>query len=229
MAFINKLRNTSLNKVNKTYVAPDTGFGVITTSPGPGSVTFGGMQKSEFHAGASGSVAFVLAAGKGGSGSPRGGRCSGGGGGGGGAAVMLFPTLSLGQTVNYSVGSDGSPIGGGGECCEPSRAPSGTPSWVFFPGYYQVSGGQGASSAWGKWGNPGEPPCYNGRGGSGGSGVAYAATPDYWFSGPGGNGGNGGNTGSAGAPGATSAAQAAGGGIPTTNPGGAFIAIYPYG
>lgn len=223
---IKKLRTIppNANRINKPYLVPST-TGVISTSSGPGSVSFSGIKKSGFYGESRGRFAMVIAAGQGGSGSPRGGNCSGGGGGGGGGGVAVFDT-GFGS-VNYNLGADGSPIGGGGEASPPSRAPSGTSSWVYNP-YSFVNGGEGATSAWGKWGNPGEPPCYNGVGGAGGSASPAQPMLVAWYGASGGNGGNGGNAGSAGNPGAVAAAQAAGGGLVTTNPGGVFVAIYPY-
>jgi hypothetical protein len=167
---IKRIKNTNsdIKKLNSSYVSSSP---TTASSSGPGSFEIKGFKKSGMNDNGL-EVDIIAAAAQGGNGSPRSGNCSGGSAGGGGAALFRYSTNKFGS-IPYNVGASGSPIGGGGECCQPAPAPSGNPTSVF--GYSFGNGGGGATSAWGKWGNSGEPPCYNGSGGGGGGGGSIPA------------------------------------------------------
>lgn len=158
--------NRSLKKLNSSYSNEVTDSTETSSSLGLKGLLKRGMNQQAIQ------LEISAAAGQGGAGSPRGGRCSGGNGGGGGGGLVRYTTNTF-DTIPYSIGASGTPRGGGGEESQPSAAPSGTGTLVF--GYPFGGGGSGGTSAWGKHGNPGEPPCYSGNGGSGGSGGSVPA------------------------------------------------------
>lgn len=198
-----KFNNFSIKRINDDYVSNED---IVS---GSGTFNIRGVKKQGGLTGTGLAIDIIAEAGNGGNGSPRGGRCAGGAGGGGGGSLFRYSSDTFDFFgIPYSVGSGGTPRGGGPENSEPARADSGNPTTVF--GYSFGSGGQGATSAWGKWGNPGEPACFNGSGGAGGAGGSVPApfiasntkgpAPQAFFtsagsSGPNGNGAPGGPSG----------------------------------
>lgn len=116
--------NRSLKKLNSSYSNEVTDSTETSSSLGLKGLLKRGMNQQAIQ------LEISAAAGQGGAGSPRGGRCSGGNGGGGGGGLVRYTTNTF-DTIPYSIGASGTPRGGGGEESQPSAAPSGTGTLVF--------------------------------------------------------------------------------------------------
>jgi hypothetical protein len=233
---IKRIKNSAegVKKVNSSYVSSSS---FSTESVGAGTYEIKGFKKSGINDGGL-KVSITSAAGQGGHGSPRGGTRGGGGSGGGGASLFQYSANKFGS-IPYNIGASGTPRGGGGECCQPAPAPSGTPTTLF--GHTAGSGGGGATSAYGKFGNPGEPPSIAGSGGAGGAGGSIpsafitsnsaAPNPLAFIPASGFNGIPGGNAGGSGAPGSFNPRIQPFGPYPINGPGtyrpSGFISIKP--
>ena len=164
----------------------------------------------------------AVGGGGGGSGGNGGAAPDGGGGGGGGAVVQIFSGLTIGNTLNVTVGTGGiggNYGGGGGSAGSSSSVASGTQSITTIT----ATGGGAGSSGGGATGGLGSGGLLN-IGGSGGQGGADGTNTS--LGGCGGNSlfGGGGSSTSSGGGGAGRAYGGGGGGGSYTGNGGAGAA-----